>query len=365
MLRPDNPADPAAGRLTALESLIHSLPKAELHVHLEGSVEPETLRELSRAKGRLEKETEAWIQEHERCGFRYGSLPEFLNAFKLIALLLESPSDYALVATRLLERLTEQNVRYAEITLSAGVILWKGQSLPETFEAIAEAAQAFESRSSLWVQWIFDAVRQFGAEPAREVLDWARKFRSEGVIAFGIGGDEARGPAELFGRTYHEAAEMGLHRTAHAGESGNATSVRQAVEILGAERIGHGFAAAQDRDVMELLRVRKIPLEVCLTSNVCTGLIKSIQDHPLKEFLDAGLRVTLNTDDPALFGTTLEREMLLAAQAFGLSAGEIADLCRNAIQVSFASSDEKESLLSEFETAAARVDVGSAEPASC
>lgn len=353
MLRPDNPADPAAGSLKTLESLIHSLPKAELHVHLEGSVEPETLRELSRAKGRLEGETEAWIQEHERCGFRYGSLPEFLNAFKLVALLLESPSDYALATTRLLERLAAQNVRYAEITLSAGVILWKGQSLPETFAAIAEAARAFECGSPLRVQWIFDAVRQFGAEPAREVLDWARKFRSESVIAFGIGGDEARGPAELFGRTYQEAAEMGLRRTAHAGESGDAESVRQAVEILGAERIGHGLAAAQDRNVMELLRTRKIPLEVCLTSNVCTGLVESIEGHPLNEFLDAGLRVTLNTDDPALFGTTLEREMLLAAQAFGLSAGDIANVCRNAIQASFMSSAAKESLLSEFDAAAA------------
>lgn len=353
MRSPDNAAHPEAGGFMALESLIHSLPKAELHVHLEGSVEPETLQELSRAKGRLEKETEAWTREQKRRGFRYGGLPEFLSAFKLVALLLESPSDYALVTTQLLKRLAAQNVRYAEITLSAGVILWKKQSLPETFEAIQEAARAFEALSPLRVKWIFDAVRQFGTDSAREVLDWARNFRDGGVIAFGIGGDEERGPAEWFGRIYQEAREAGLRSTAHAGESGNAQSVRQAVEILGAERIGHGLAAAQDPEVMELLRTRQIPLEVCLTSNVSTGLVEKMGRHPLRRFLDAGLRVTLNTDDPALFGTSLEREMLLAAQTFGLSASEISDLCRNAIQFSFMSGDEKESLLSEFETAAA------------
>ncbi|MGH9402086.1 MAG: adenosine deaminase [Terriglobia bacterium] len=338
-----------AGSASTLEGFLHALPKAELHLHLEGSVEPQTLRELAGAKGRLEKETEEWIGRQEGRGFRYGSFGEFLDAFKRVTLLLESPADYALITTRLLERLAAGNVRYAEITLSAGVILWKKQPLPEIFEAIAEAARKFPSRSRLRVKWIFDAVRQFGPDHAREALGWARIFRDDDVVAFGIGGDEERGPASLFTAIYREAKDLGLHVTAHAGESGGPESVREAVELLDAERIGHGLAAARDPGVMALLRDRKVPLEVCLTSNVATGLIARVEDHPLRQFLDAGLQVTLSTDDPAMFSTSLERELGLARRAFSLSQDEIAGVMRNAILASFDSEDGKQSLLGEFE----------------
>lgn len=335
------------GPALTLEGFLHALPKAELHLHLEGSVEPQTLRELAGAKGRLQKETEGWIAEQEGRGFCYGNFGEFLDAFKRVTLLLESPADYALITTRLLERLAAANVRYAEITLSAGVILWKKQPLPAIFEAIAEAARKFSPR--LRAKWIFDAVRQFGPDDAREALGWARIFRDDGVVAFGIGGDEERGPASLFTSIYREANELGLRVTAHAGESGGPESVRDAVELLGAERIGHGLAAARDLNVMALLREREIPLEVCLTSNVATGLIARIEDHPLRRFHDAGLRVTLSTDDPAMFSTTLERELALACRIFSLSQNEITGIMRNAILASFDSEEGKQSLLSEFE----------------
>src|SRR5579872_2614258 len=156
------------------KSFIHSLPKAELHVHLEGSIQPETLRELARRKGRLEDETETWIREQRARGYRYGSLPEFLNAFKLVSLPLDSPEDYALAASRLLESLAAQRVRYVEITLSAGVILWKRQSMPAIFEAIQQAREEAETKLPIRARWIFDAVRQFGPDHAREVLGWAR-----------------------------------------------------------------------------------------------------------------------------------------------------------------------------------------------
>ncbi|HEV2498705.1 MAG TPA: adenosine deaminase [Terriglobia bacterium] len=329
------------------ESFLHALPKVELHLHLEGSIEPQTLRKLARAKRRLQKETEEWINQQEGRGFRYGNFAKFLNAFKQVTLLLESPADYALITTRLLERLTAQNVHYAEITLSAGVILWKKQPLPEIFEAVAKAAQKFAPR--LRVKWIFDAVRQFGEDHAREVLGWARIFRDEGVAAFGIGGDEARGPAEIFTTVYREAKDLGLRVTAHAGESAGPESVRDAVELLGAERIGHGLAAARDPQVMALLRERRVPLEVCLTSNVATGLIVRVEDHPLRQFLDAGLQITLSTDDPAMFSTTLERELTLAYYAFSLSRGEITSVMINSILASFDSEDGKQLLLRKFE----------------
>ncbi|MGH9355501.1 MAG: adenosine deaminase [Terriglobia bacterium] len=338
----------------AIKEFIHRLPKAELHVHLEGSVQPQTLRELARRKGRLEEETEAWIHQQSERGYRYGSLPEFLNAFKLVSLLLDSPEDYALAASRLLENLAAQRVRYVEITLSAGVILWKNQSLPSVFEAIQRACEQTENRLPIRARWIFDAVRQFGPDRAREVLDWAGVFRNGGVIAFGIGGDEERGPAELFVDIFREARERGLHVVAHAGENARPESVRTAVERLGAERIGHGLSAALDPRVLSMLAARHIPLEVCPTSNVSTGLIASIEQHPLPRFLAAGVCVTLNSDDPALFGASLEDELNLLDTAFGLSAETVAGICANGILASFDEDQAKQALLAELRQAGTR-----------
>ena len=333
------------GLAPEFESFIRHLPKVELHLHLEGSVQPETLRELSRSKGSLEKETEAWISERAERSYRYRDFQDFLQAFKLVTLLLETPSDYARATTRLIEWLASQNVKYAEITFAAGVVLWKKQSLEAIFEATASAARAAQETFGVRVQWIFDAIRHFGVEHTREVLRWAARFQTQGVVALGIGGDEARGPAELFQDVFREARETGLHVVAHAGEASGPESVRQAVEALGAERIGHGLTAARDPSVLALLRDRRIPLEVCLTSTVATGVLGRIEDHPLPQFLDAGLVVTLNTDDPAMFGTDLVHEYLLAARTFHLTRGQILPLAQNAIRAAFLPEDERVKLL--------------------
>ncbi len=330
---------------TELESFIRDLPKVELHLHLEGSVQPETLEELSRSKGRLEKETRDWVTKRVEQKYRYGSFQDFLQAFKLVTLLLETPSDYAMATTRLIEGLAKQNVKYAEIIFAAGVVLWKKQPLEPIFEAVAAAARAAEEALGVRVQWIFDSIRHFGAEHTREVLSWAARFRPLGVVALGIGGDEARGPAELFIDVFKEAREMGLHVVAHAGEACGPESVRRAVEALGAERIGHGLSAAQDPSVLALLRDRRIPLEVCPTSNVATGVLSRIEDHPLPQFLKAGLVVTLNTDDPAMFGTDLVNEYLLAARAFNLEREQILHLAQNAIRAAFLPENDKLTLL--------------------
>ena len=336
MMCPDNPS---------IEISISRLPKVELHLHLEGSVLPETLRELSRTKGRLHKETEDWIENRLRTNFCYQNSQEFLDAFKLVTLLLESPQDYALATTRLCERLAEQNVKYAEVTLSVGVILWKKQAVDAIYDAIVAAASEAEVRLGVRVKWIFDAIRHFGVEHARQVLAWAKRFRSTGVVAFGIGGDELRGPAELFTGVYREAHDCGLHLTAHAGETAGPQSIRAALELLGAERIGHGLTAAQDPAVMAILRERQIPIEVCPTSNVCTGLVRRFEDHPLPKFLEEGLFVTLNSDDPGLFGTSLEREFVLAATHFDLSMDHLTRFSENAIRASFLAENDKRSLL--------------------
>jgi aminodeoxyfutalosine deaminase len=335
-----------------LESFIARLPKVELHLHLEGAIRPETLRELSRTRPSLKKKVCSWISGRQRQSYRYGSFRKFLVAFSLVTLLLETPEDYALATTRLLEWLAAQNVKYAEVTLSAGVILWKKQSLEAVFAAVAAAASETQARLGLRVNWIFDAVRQFGTEHARQVLKWAVRFRSQGVVAFGIGGDEERGPAELFTDVYREARDAGLRLTAHAGETAGPESIRKAVELLGAERIGHGLAAARDAKVIELLRQRRIPLEVCPTSNVSTGLLPRLEEHPLPRFLGAGLTVTLNSDDPAMFGTSLEHEFVLAARAFSLSRAQLVQLCENAVRAAFLPQNEQTHLLEDLHLAA-------------
>ena len=341
-----------SGSDTAL--LIQRLPKVELHLHLEGSMQPQTLEELAIRKPWLRPKVADWIAERQRESYCYGSFQRFLAAFGLVSLLLETPEDYALITARLLEWLGKQNVRYAEITLAAGVLLWKKQAVDAVFEAILEAAARAEEQSGVRVNWIFDAVRQFGVDHVRLVLDWANRYKDHGVLGFGIGGDETRGPAELFVDVFRQARDSGLHVTAHAGEAAGPESIRKTVELLGAERIGHGLTAPQDQEVMALLRDRQIPLEVCPTSNVCTGLLRRFQDHPLPKFLEAGLVVTLNSDDPGMFGTSLTDEFRLAARHFALSGNQLARLCADGIRAAFLPEPDKAILLKQLQDEACR-----------
>jgi adenosine deaminase/aminodeoxyfutalosine deaminase len=330
-------------------NFIAKLPKAELHLHLEGSLRPDTLRELVRGKDSMESKVAQWILEREQQGYRYSTFADFIEAFKFVVLLLHTPKAYALATVRLMEWLAKQDVKYAEITLAAGVVLWKQQPLDQIYEAVRAASIEAGARLGMKVNWIFDAVRQFGPDHAREVVKWADRYRSDGVVAFGLGGDEELGPARLFADVYREARDCGLHTLAHAGETTGPESVRDAVELLNVERIGHGLAAASDPQVMALLRDRGIPLEGCPGSNVSIGLLPEFRDYPLRSFLDAGVTITLNSDDPALFGTSIEQEFTKAAAEFALSPVQTVELCGNAVRAAFLPEHEKETLLTQIE----------------
>jgi adenosine deaminase/aminodeoxyfutalosine deaminase len=295
------------------------LPKAELHVHLEGAIQPETLYEL-------DPETPL---EQLRGIYRYADFDGFLKAFAAVSKRLSGPAAYALATTRLLQELERQKVRYAEITLAAGVVLWKQQEFGPIFEAVREVA----CKSPVQVQWILDAVRQFGPEHVMRVAELAAERVGQGVVALGIGGSEERGPAEWFAGAFVFARQAGLHLVAHAGETGNADSIRAALR-LGAERIGHGIAAAADPELMRELCERDIPLEVCITSNVVTGVVKSLDRHPVRRLFDAGVPIILNTDDPAMFGCTLVGEYRVA-QELGFSLDELSGLARNGFRYAF------------------------------
>ena len=240
---------------------------------------------------------------------------------------MRTPEDYALITRRLLDRLAAQNVQYAEIIVAAGVVLWKGQEFAPIFDAIRDAAAG----SPVEVRWILDAIRQFGVEPAMEVAKLAAERVDRGVVAFGIGGSEARGPAEWFTDVFAFARDSGLHLTAHAGESAGPESIWAAL-ALGAERIGHGIAAARDEALQRYLRERDIPLEICITSNLVTGVVKRLEEHPVRQLFDAGVPIVLNTDDPAMFGCSLVGEYRLAAGRFGFAEAELRAIAANGFQ---------------------------------
>lgn len=297
-----------------------TLEKAELHLHLEGSIEPETLLELS---------PDSTIEEL-RSRYEYDDFQSFMQAYKWVTGLLRTPDDYALIARRLLKKLAAQNVRYVELNLSAGVILWRSQSLPHIYEAVRRASE----ESEIEVNWIFDAVRQFGSGAAMRVAEFAAERVQDGVVAIGIGGDEARVAAHEFSDVFAFAQRAGLHLAPHAGETSNAQNVWDVVR-LGAERIGHGIRSIEDPALLRHLRDNNIPLEVCITSNLATGAVESLDAHPVRRLFDAGVPIILNSDDPAMFHTTLTDEYRLAVSHFGFSMAEIEELARNAFRYRF------------------------------
>ena len=262
--------------------------------------------------------------------------------FKWVTSFLRDPQDYALIVTDLAEQLLAQNVVYAEVTLSIGVMSLRKQKPERNFEAILRAAEPFESRG-LKLFWIFDAVRQFGADAAMEVVNSARLCVSNKIVAFGIGGDELSVPTAEFRRVYDSAASIGLHRLMHAGEVGGPEKIREAVDFLAVERIGHGIAAIHDPALMDLLADRRVTLEICPGSNVLTGALANqlslqeapVETHPLPKLLRHGIPIALSTDDPTMFHTDLATEYR-NAHRMGLSEPELRSLTQMSFDYAFA-----------------------------
>ncbi|HWF03015.1 MAG TPA: adenosine deaminase [Candidatus Angelobacter sp.] len=342
----------------ASKSFIQSLPKAELHLHLEGSVDPATLAELSRRYNMpLPTENNRYdvagsgdvlTEEEIRRLYSYNDFNGFLLAFKSVTERLRAPEDYELVTYRLMQKLRQQNVVHAEVYVSIGVIRWRGQPVEPIFEGLERGRERGQRDFGVSLLWIFDAVRHFGPEAAGEVFDLAARLRDRSVVGIGIGGDEARGPAEWFRDLYKKAADNGLRLTAHAGETTGSESVWGALNI-GAERIGHGLAAAHDRELLEIMAEKQVPVEICITSNLRTGACVSMQEHPVRKFFDNGVMITLNTDDPAMFQTTLNREYEIAKQEFNFSEEHLRELARNSIEASFLPVEKKLKFLSQID----------------
>lgn len=326
---------------------VRQLPKAELHLHLEGAVEPATLLELRRQHGE-----QATLAETEFL-YRYTDFGSFLMAFKEVSAHLRGPDDYELVTYRLMQQLKEENVLHAEVYVAVGVCLYRKQDFAAIFEGLERGRARGARDFGVSLLWIFDATRHFGVEEAQKVFELAARYKNRHVVGVGIGGDEVKAPPELFRSVYAYAHDHGLHLTAHAGETASPESIWGALN-LHAERIGHGLTAAQDPDLVEELAYRQIPVEICITSNLRTGVCKSAADHPVKNYFDQGLMITLNTDDPALFGTSLAREYQFAQDSFGFTEEHLRELARNSFEASFLPAEKKLELLSLFDAAAAR-----------
>ena len=325
---------------------LRRLPKAELHLHLEGTVTPETLVELSERhpEGRLTLEQAGAL-------YHYVDFSGFLMAFKAITERLLTPEDYELITWRMAESLAAQGVVHAEVYVSVGVVYyWRRIEFEPLFAGMERARLRAEREFGTSILWIFDAVRHFGVEEAARVFRKAAEMRSEypSIIGIGIGGDERRTGAEPFRELYAAARDAGLRLTAHAGETVGPESIWGALNI-GAERIGHGLSAQFDAELMDVLVERQVPVEICVTSNVRTGSCLSLAEHPVRRYFDSGLMITLNSDDPTLFGSDLLGEYTIAEREFQFTQEQLRELAANSIEASFLPPERKIAVLRSIE----------------
>jgi len=319
---------PGPARDTASErAAVAGLPKAELHVHLEGTASAQGMRALLAARGGAEPPGLSEL-------FHHRDFPEFLDHFRSILDLLQDPRDYGFLAGCYLDAAPAHGIRHVEFYLSLGAALRRGHQGRPVLESVREALDRRPRGVTGAV--LIDTVRQFGPDEASRALAEALRHQDLGLVAgFGMGGDELSLPCSQFRRVYERARDAGLRTTVHAGEAGGPDSVREALDELRPDRIAHGIAAADDPALLDRLAESRIPLDVCPGSNLATGAVRRLEDHPLRRIIDAGVRVTLGSDDPGLFSTDLTREYELAARIASLSTAEIAHIARTSLDAAF------------------------------
>ncbi len=322
---------------------IRTLPKIELHLHLEGSVGPDLLETLAR-KNRVD--LPLGPSGSAENFYRFRDFPGFLDCFRRVCQVLRSPEDLVLVAENLFAELIRQKVIYAEIFLSPVIYPTLGWSVREAMPAIHAAALAAEKRSGLVCRFLFDSVRQWGRKAMEDTAALAEECRCWGVAGIGLGGQEDSVPARDFEDIFDWASGRQLLAAVHAGETGGPENVREALQYLHPRRIGHGLGAAADPALLEELKQKGILVDVCLTSNLRTGVWTDLPSHPVHRFYQAGVPFSLNTDDPGIFGTSLGREIALAADLLSLDLPAVQKIMRRSAEAAFLPPDQKSALLS-------------------
>ncbi|HZO65189.1 MAG TPA: adenosine deaminase [Kribbellaceae bacterium] len=333
-----------------LPAFIAGLPKAELHVHHVGSASPRIVAELAaRHPGSAVPADPAELAAY----FVFSDFAHFVELYLTVVDLIRTPDDVRMLTYEVARDLARQQVRYAELTVTPYTSMARGIAAEAFCEAIEDARTAAEKELGVTLRWIFDIPGEDGLPAAEATLDVATRLRPDGLVGFGLGGPEIGVPRPQFQPFFDAARAAGLHSVPHAGETTGPETIWDALRLLGAERIGHGTSAVQDPALLAHLASTGIPLEVCPTSNVATRAVATLDDHPLPVMVAAGVQVTINSDDPPMFGTDLNTEYAVAARLLGLDGHGLADLARAAVRHSFADDAVKAALLAEIDGYAA------------
>ena len=329
-----------------LADFVAGLPKAELHVHHVGSASMPIVAELAaRHPGTVPTDPESL-----RAFYEFRDFAHFIEVYLAVVALIRTPDDVRFLTYEVARELaTTQSVRYAELTCTPYTSVLAGVPIEAYTEAIEDARVAAERDFGLVLRWIYDIPGESGVPAADATLGYALDHRPDGLIGFGLGGPEIGVPRAQFAPHFEAARAAGLHSVPHAGETTGPETVWDALRLLGAERIGHGTSAVTDPALLQHLAQRGVPLEVCPSSNIATRAVATLAEHPLRAFVDAGVVVTINSDDPPMFGTSLNHEYEVAADLLGLDRHGLADLARAGVSASFAPDDVKARLRDEID----------------
>jgi adenosine deaminase len=333
--------------LSIFSNKLRQLPKAELHCHLDGSVRPATLLELAKERRiQMPKQTPEELADFMRVDDAQ-NLEDYLRRFDVTISVMQSEDALERIAYELVEDAVEDGVRYIEVRNAPLLNVVQGLTLVQALEAPLRGLRRAEKDFDITARFIVCALRQFPSESSLEMAKLAVEFKNDGVVAFDLAGGEKGNPAARHVEAFRYAREHDLAVTVHAGEGDGAESVRQAVHVCGANRIGHGTRLIEDAELTQYVNDRRIALEVCLTSNVQTRVADSYAAHPFREYFDRGLNVTLNTDNRLMSGTTLTDEYIYAAEHLELTVDELAGIALNGFESAFLPWEERLMLIEE------------------
>ncbi|MER7587519.1 adenosine deaminase [Micromonospora sp. NPDC127501] len=333
--------------MTDLSTFIAGLPKVELHVHHVGSALPRIVAELAaRHEGRTPVPADP---DALASYFEFRDFAHFIEVYLSVVDLIRDPEDVWILTHEVARELARQQVRYAELTITPYSHVRRGIPAPAFCEAIEDARKRALADFGIELRWCFDIPGEAGLPAAEETLRIALDERPDGLVSFGLGGPEIGVPRPQFRPYFDQARAAGLRSVPHAGETTGPQTVWDALNELGAERIGHGISAAQDPQLLAYLAERQIGMEICPTSNVRTRAVATLDEHPLPRLVEAGLLVTINSDDPPMFGTTLNDEYAVAARLLGVGAEGLAGLARNAVTASFLDAAGQQRILAEID----------------
>ncbi|MEY9888743.1 aminodeoxyfutalosine deaminase [Catenulispora sp. MAP5-51] len=335
-----------------MRDFIQGLPKAELHVHHVGSASPRVVADLA---ARYEGATDV-PADPERLAeyFTFTDFRHFVDLYLNVVDLIRTPEDIRDLTYGVARDMAAQNIRYAELTCTPSSHMRRGIDGMAYLEAIEDARVLAQRDFGLTLKWVFDIPGESGLEAAEATVALIEARQPESLVGFGLGGPEIGVPRPQFAPYFERALALGLHSVPHAGESTGPETVWDALRHLKAERIGHGTSLVQDPELVDHLGEHRIPIEVCPTSNIATGVVKDLDQHPIRQMVDAGLVVTVNSDDPPMFGTELNREYEVAAKLLDLDERGVAELAKNAVQSSFLDAGGKRALAAEIDAYAAQ-----------